>query len=226
MTTPMSADDQFYREYILDHYKNPRNFGRLEHPDITHEEDNPLCGDVVGMDFRVKDGMIEDVRFHGRGCAISQASASLLTERLKGMPLDDAKKINKDDVLGELGIEISPARIKCALLSLKVLKVGAYGLAGDDGRGVIDGDDRTDEAPFRDLKVDDDQEADRRRTTTSWTCARTGSGTRATAGRAARRAEPILANPTGAEVQGRDDLRLRRWASARPSRRRWPSRSA
>jgi nitrogen fixation NifU-like protein len=127
-----TADDQFYRDYILDHYKNPRNYGRLEHPEITHEEDNPLCGDVVGMDFHVKDGVIEDIRFHGRGCAISQASASLLTERLKGMTLDDAKKINKDDVLGELGIEISPARIKCALLSLKVLKVGAYGLADAD----------------------------------------------------------------------------------------------
>jgi nitrogen fixation NifU-like protein len=130
-----AADDQFYREYILDHYKNPRNFGRLENPDITHEEDNPLCGDVIGMDFRVKDGVIEDIRFHGRGCAISQASASLLTERLKGMALEDAKKVNKEDVLGELGIQISPARIKCALLSLKVLKVGAYGLAGDDEEG-------------------------------------------------------------------------------------------
>jgi nitrogen fixation protein NifU and related proteins len=127
-----AADDQFYREYILDHYKNPRNFGRLEHPDISHEEDNPLCGDVIGMDFRVRDGVIEDVRFHGRGCAISQASASLLTERIKGLALDEAKKINKADVLGELGIDISPARIKCALLSLKVLKVGAYGLAAGD----------------------------------------------------------------------------------------------
>jgi nitrogen fixation NifU-like protein len=127
-----TVDDQFYRDYILDHYKNPRNYGRLEHPDITHEEDNPLCGDVIGMDFQVKDGVIEDIRFRGRGCAISQASASLLTERLKGMSLDEAKKINKDDVLGELGIEISPARIKCALLSLKVLKVGAYGLADAD----------------------------------------------------------------------------------------------
>jgi nitrogen fixation protein NifU and related proteins len=131
-TAPKSSDDQFYREYILDHCKNPRNFGRLEHPDITHEEDNPLCGDVVGMDFRVEDGVIEDIRFHGRGCAISQASASLLTERLKGVSLDDAKKINKQDVLDELGIDISPARIKCALLALKVLKVGAYGLAGED----------------------------------------------------------------------------------------------
>jgi nitrogen fixation protein NifU and related proteins len=127
-----AADDQFYREYILDHYKNPRNFGRLDHADIRHEEDNPLCGDVVGMDFQIKDGVIEDIRFHGRGCAISQASASLLTERLKGMPLEDARKIGKDDVIGELGIQISPARIKCALLALKVLKVGAYGLAGDD----------------------------------------------------------------------------------------------
>ena len=130
-----AADDQFYREYILDHYKNPRNFGRLENPDISHEEDNPLCGDVIGMDFRVKDGIIEDIKFHGRGCAISQASASLLTERLKGLALADAKKINKEDVLGELGIQISPARIKCALLSLKVLKVGAYGLAGDEEEG-------------------------------------------------------------------------------------------
>ncbi|HWO92513.1 MAG TPA: SUF system NifU family Fe-S cluster assembly protein [Methylomirabilota bacterium] len=132
MSTSTAADDQFYREYILDHYKNPRNYGRLEHPDITHEEDNPLCGDVVGMDFKIKDGVIEDIRFHGRGCAISQASASLLTERLKGIALEQAKKIDKNDVLGELGIQISPARIKCALLPLKVLKVGAYGLASDE----------------------------------------------------------------------------------------------
>ncbi len=132
MSTTTAADDQFYREYILDHYKNPRNYGRLDHPDITHEEDNPLCGDVVGMDFRITDGVIEDIRFHGRGCAISQASASLLTERLRGIALDEAKKIDKNDVLGELGIQISPARIKCALLPLKVLKVGAYGLASDE----------------------------------------------------------------------------------------------
>jgi nitrogen fixation NifU-like protein len=127
-----AAEDQFYREYIIDHFKNPRNFGRLENPDITHEEDNPFCGDVIGMDFRIKDGVIEDVKFHGRGCTISQASASLLTERLKGLPLAEAKKISKADVIEELGIEISPARIKCALLSLKVLKVGAYGLADEN----------------------------------------------------------------------------------------------
>jgi nitrogen fixation NifU-like protein len=128
----MAIDDQFYREFILDHYKNPRNFGRLEGADISHEEYNPLCGDMVGMDLQVRDGVIEDVRFHGRGCAISQASASLMTERLKGMSLDEARQLSKDDVLEDLGIDISPARLKCALLSLKVLKVGAYGLAGED----------------------------------------------------------------------------------------------
>lgn len=125
-------DEQFYREFILDHFKNPRNFGRLEGATISHEEHNPLCGDVVGMDFQVADGTITDVRFHGRGCAISQASASLLTERLKGMPLEEARTISRDAVLDELGIQISPARLKCALLPLKVLKVGAWGLADQD----------------------------------------------------------------------------------------------
>jgi nitrogen fixation protein NifU and related proteins len=125
-------DDQFYREFILDHYRNPRNFGRIDDADVSHEENNPLCGDVVGMDFKLDDGVIRDVKFHGRGCAISQASASLMTERLIGKTLEEAQAISKDDVLDELGIEISPARIKCALLSLKVLKVGAYGLANYD----------------------------------------------------------------------------------------------
>jgi nitrogen fixation NifU-like protein len=125
-------DEQFYREFILDHFRNPRNFGRLEGADISHEEHNPLCGDVVGMDFKLDCGTIADVRFHGRGCAISQASASLLTERLMGLRLEEAREISRDDVLEELGIQISPARLKCALLPLKVLKVGAWGLADQD----------------------------------------------------------------------------------------------
>jgi nitrogen fixation NifU-like protein len=127
-----ASDEQFYREFILDHFRNPRNYGRLEGADISHEEHNPLCGDVVGMDFKVSEGTISDVRFHGRGCAISQASASLLTERLKGLSLEEAREISRDDVLDELGIQISPARLKCALLPLKVLKVGAWGLAEQD----------------------------------------------------------------------------------------------
>lgn len=126
------SDDQFYREFILDHYRNPRHYGRIENADISHEEHNPFCGDVVGIDLKLRDGVIEQAAFHGRGCAISQASASLMTERLTGMRLEDARTISKDDVLEELGIDISPARLKCALLSLKALKVGAYGLANYD----------------------------------------------------------------------------------------------
>ena len=121
-----------YRDVILDHNRQPRNFGNLEGTGNHAEGHNPLCGDRLTVSLRLNGDTVEDIRFQGKGCAISQASASLLTERLKGLPLEDAKKIGKADVLGELGIDISPARIKCALLSLKVLKVGAYGLAASD----------------------------------------------------------------------------------------------
>lgn len=114
--------DELYRDFVLDHYRNPRNAGVLDEPDATFEDINPLCGDKIRMDLRIRDGIVEDVKFKGRGCAISQASASLLTEAIKGQPLADVAKIGKDEVLGNIGIEISAARLKCALLGLKVLK--------------------------------------------------------------------------------------------------------
>ena len=125
--------DDFYRENILDHYRNPRNAGKLEDATHSHEEDNPLCGDVIRIDLHVNnEDVIDRVAFSGKGCAISQASASMLTEMIEGKTLDEAKKINKDDILEALGIEIGPVRMKCALLSLKVLKAGAYGLSEEE----------------------------------------------------------------------------------------------
>jgi nitrogen fixation NifU-like protein len=121
--------EDLYRENILDHYQNPRNYGRLENPDITYEDDNPLCGDVLRLDLKLdEDNRIVEVGFSGEGCAISQASASMLTEEILGKTLEEVKHLGKEDVLDLLGIQLGPVRIKCALLSLKVLKAGAYGL--------------------------------------------------------------------------------------------------
>jgi nitrogen fixation protein NifU and related proteins len=128
----MSFDD-LYRQNILDHYQNPRNFGTLEHPDISAEDSNPLCGDEIRIDLLVKDGVIEDVRFSGKGCSISRAAASMLTEEIRGKTLEEVKRIGKDDVLEMLGIELGPVRLKCALLALKTLKVGVYGVRGWPG---------------------------------------------------------------------------------------------
>ncbi len=120
--------DDLYREQIIDHYQHPHNHGTIENPDISFEDSNPLCGDKIRVDMRVKDGVIEDVKFSGKGCAISQASASMLTDEIIGKPLDEIKKLDKQTILDLLGIPLGPTRIKCALLSLKVVKGGAYGM--------------------------------------------------------------------------------------------------
>ncbi len=117
-----------YKENILEHYQNPSNYGTIDQPDITYEDTNPLCGDRIRIDVRVKDGKIAEIKFSGRGCAISQASASILTEMVEGEELEKVRDLSAQDILDELAIPISPARVKCALLGLKVLKSGAYGI--------------------------------------------------------------------------------------------------
>ena len=121
--------DDMYRDYILDHYKNPRNAGELPGATNTYRDSNPLCGDEITMALLIDDDRVQDVRFLGKGCAISQASASILTEEIKGKSLDEVKAIDRQHILENLGIPISPARIKCALLGLKTLKGAAWGLS-------------------------------------------------------------------------------------------------
>ncbi len=117
-----------YREAILDHYKNPRNFGHLAKPTVKVEEDNVTCGDRVILELEVKDGRITDVAFSGEGCAISQASASMLTEKINGMKLKDVLKLTGNDMIDMLGTQLTPSRMKCATLSLEVLHKGILSL--------------------------------------------------------------------------------------------------
>ncbi len=121
--------DDLYREIIIERYKSPQYKGELNPHDISFEDENPLCGDHIRIDLRVNDeGKVTEAGFSGHGCAISQASADLLLESVIGKQVDEIKQLSKQDVLDLLGIELGPVRLKCALLSLKVLKGGVYGL--------------------------------------------------------------------------------------------------
>lgn len=127
--------DDLYREVIIEHYKNPGHRGSLDPHDISFEDENPLCGDQIKIDLRVDEsGKITEAAFDGHGCAISQASADLLLESVIGKTTEEIKLLTKSDILEMLGIELGPVRLKCALLPLKILKAGVYGLgeATDD----------------------------------------------------------------------------------------------
>lgn len=131
--------DDLQLVYLNELSKQPHNSGTLDNPSHSYEDSNPLCGDRIRIDLQIQDGIITDVRFKGRGCSISQASASLLTDEIKGMSVEEAKLFSKENLLGLIGIPLdkSPVRLKCALLSLKVMKAGLYGVGSSD----IDEDD-------------------------------------------------------------------------------------
>ena len=135
--------DDFYRELIIDHGQNMRNRGILEPADIDYEEDNPLCGDRLRLTVQLdEEGRVKAVGWDGEGCVISQASASMLGERMIGKTLEELRHFSKEDVLEMLGIPLTPVRLKCALLALKVLKAGAYGLHGWPGEEEEDEEQR------------------------------------------------------------------------------------
>jgi nitrogen fixation protein NifU and related proteins len=125
--------DDLYRDYILEHYRRPHNFGVLSMPTVSLEGSNPLCGDRITLQLRVDDGVLQEVAFTGRGCAISQASASLLTDEIKGKGLTQVEAFGADDLLDLLGIEISPARLKCAMLSHETLRKALDELGAGEG---------------------------------------------------------------------------------------------
>ncbi len=115
--------EDMYQDNILEHYKEPHNYGELQEHNVSYRDVNPLCGDIIEMQMLVEGGKIKDVMFNGKGCAISRAAASMLTDEVKGKSIDEALKTEKENVLEMLGVEVSPAREKCAFLSLKVMKM-------------------------------------------------------------------------------------------------------
>ena len=128
----MSGTD-IYHEMIVDYSRNPLNYGEIENHDVTFHDSNPLCGDSIDIDMKIDDNKVTDIKFHGKGCAICMACTSVLTEITKGKSLDDVRKIEKHDILGELGLDhLQAVRIKCALLSLKVLKSALYTYIGSN----------------------------------------------------------------------------------------------
>ena len=128
----MSSNADIYHEMIVDYSRNPANYGEIEDNDVTFHDSNPLCGDSIDIDMKINDNKVTDIKFHGKGCAICMACSSVLTEITKGKSLDDVRNIEKNDVLGELGLEhLQAVRIKCALLSLKVLKSALYTYLGE-----------------------------------------------------------------------------------------------
>ena len=129
----MSSNADIYHEMIVDYSRNPINYGEIENHDVTFHDSNPLCGDSIDIDMKINENKITDIKFHGKGCAICMACSSVLTEITKGKSIDEARAVEKNDVLGELGLEhLQAVRIKCALLSLKVLKSALYTYIGDN----------------------------------------------------------------------------------------------
>ena len=143
----MSSNADIYHEMIVDYSRNPINYGEIENHDVTFHDSNPLCGDSIDIDMKIDDDKVTDIKFHGKGCAICMACTSVLTEITKGKSIDEARAIEKNDVLSELGLEhLQAVRIKCALLSLKVLKSALYTYLGDHLKDSQDMDKLKEEA--------------------------------------------------------------------------------
>ena len=143
----MSGNADIYHEMIVDYSRNPINYGEIENHDVTFHDSNPLCGDSIDIDIKIDEDKVTDIKFHGKGCAICMACSSVLTEITKGKTIDEARAIEKNDVLGELGLEhLQAVRIKCALLSLKVLKSALYTYIGKNLSDTQDVDKLKEEA--------------------------------------------------------------------------------